>query len=77
MKMTDRRKGSDLQGAPVLILTGQFQGQEGVYFGEETPKGRVIGRNGQTIHAIRTLLASSAAGQRGHARNCRITSSAH
>ena len=32
----------------------------------QTDVGRVIGRNGQTIHAIRSLLASSAArhGQR-------------
>ena len=38
--MTDRKKAAELGGARVLILTGQFQGKEGVCLGEETPRGR-------------------------------------
>jgi hypothetical protein len=41
MTMLERRKSKEmLQGARVLILTGQFQGKEGVCLGEQTPKGR-------------------------------------
>ena len=38
--MTDRQRGAELQGVRVLILTGQFRGQEGVCLEEETPEGR-------------------------------------
>jgi hypothetical protein len=38
MTMLERRKSKEmLQGARVLILTGEFQGKEGVCLGEQTP----------------------------------------
>jgi hypothetical protein len=39
--MAHRRKsGEMLQGARVLILSGEFQGEEGVCLGQEGPGGR-------------------------------------
>jgi hypothetical protein len=39
--MADRRKSKErLQGARVLILTGEFQGKEGVCLGEGNPRDR-------------------------------------